>query len=322
MQDASQIMQQAKHMSLLLFEGFSNLCLANAVEPLRAANTLSRTSLYHWSFLSLGAVEVTSSSGLPVTPQPLAPDHRGDALFVMPSYGHKALATAATASALRAASRRFGLIVGLDTGGYLLAHAGLLDGHRATCHWDILNEAAEAFPQVDFVEDRFVFDRNRASCGGATTTLDFMLTLVERDHGAALALEVAALFMYGERDPLTDPHRLIPRHRQIRAAAALMRRHMETPLPLSQIAKGVGLSLRGLEQAFRSHAGLSPAGLYRSIRLSEARRRMEQTNDSVAEVALRAGYRDATAMTRAFKAEFGMTPSAARSARLSEGGQR
>jgi transcriptional regulator GlxA family with amidase domain len=315
-------MQKTKSISMLLFDGFSNFCLANAVEPLRAANTLARAPLYTWSFLSLGAEDLASSSGLPVTPQPMTSGHKGDALFVMPSYGHLALATPRTARALRAASHRFDLLVGLDTGAYLLAHAGLLDGHRATCHWDILDEAAEAFPQVRFTQDRHVIDGKRASCGGATTTLDLMLTLIERDHGAALAIEVAALFMYGERDPLTDPHRLVPTHRKIRAAAALMRRNVERPLPLGEVARGVGLSLRGLEAAFRTHAALTPARLYRSIRLAEARRRMEQTRDSVTEVALRAGYKDATAMTRAFKAEFGMTPSAARGAKMSEGGLR
>ncbi len=315
-------MQKTKSVSLLLFDGFSNLCLANAVEPLRAANTLARAELYQWTFVGLGQGTLTSSSGLPVTPEPMTAGHRGDALFVMPSYGHGALTTPATARALRAAANRFDLLVGLDTGAFLLAQAGLLDGHRATCHWDVLNEAAETFPDVDFTEDRHIIDGNRASCGGATTTLDLMLALIERDHGPALSLEVAALFMYGERDPLTDPKRLIPKHRLIRAAAALMRRHVEEPLSLAQIAKGLGHGQRSLEAAFRTHAGLTPARLYRSIRLAEARRRMEQTRESVAEVALRAGYKDATAMTRAFRAEFGVTPTAVRAAKMSEGDKR
>ena len=159
----------------------------------------------------------------------------------------------------------------------------------------------------------------RASCGGATTTLELMLELIERRHGAALSLEVAALFMYGERDPQIDPLQLIPSHRSVKAAAALMRRHVEEPLSIGQIAQGVGLSRRSLEQAFQSHAHKSPAKVYRAIRLSEARRRLEQTKESVAEISLRSGYRDATAMTRAFKAEFGITPSAARALKVAEG---
>lgn len=305
--------------SMLLFDGFSNLCLANAVEPLRAANTLARRELYQWNFLSLGAAPIRSSSGLPVQATQLSSQSFGAYLFVMPSYGHEALATTGSARTLRAASKRFETLVGLDTGSYLLAHAGLLDGHRATCHWDILGPASEAFPEVTFTEDRFIIDRNRASCGGATTTLELMLELIERRHGAPLSFEVAALFMYGERAPDHDPNRLIPTHRSVKAAAAVMRRHVEEPLGIDDIAKQLNLSRRALELAFQTHAQSSPGQLYRSIRLSEARRRLEQTRDSVAEIALRSGYRDATAMARAFKAEFGITPTAARGAILAEG---
>ncbi len=305
--------------ALLLFEGFSNLCLANAVEPLRAANALARRPLYDWCFLAMQSETVASSSGVPVQPQPLNAASHGDYLFVLPSYGFEALTTPAHLRRLRAASKRYGTLVGLDTGSWLLGAAGLLDGYRATSHWDVLGALSEAFPEITVTEDRFVIDRDRASCGGATTTLDLMLDLIERRHGAPLALEVAALFMYGERDPKTEPNRLIPAHRTLRAAAALMRRNVENPLPIARIAAELGVGRRALEQAFRSHGSQSPARLYRAIRLSEARRRLEQTRDSVAEIALRSGYRDATAMTRAFKAEFGLTPSAARRASVQRG---
>jgi transcriptional regulator GlxA family with amidase domain len=267
----------------------------------------------------MGDAAVASSSGMPVQPRALSPASRGDYLFVMPSYGHEALATPGTLRRLRAAAGRYGCLVGLDTGTWLLGAAGLLDGYRATSHWDVLQAVSEDFPDIEVVEDRFVIDRDRASCGGATTTLDLMLSLIERRHGAALALEVAALFMYGERDPAIDPMRAIPPHRTLRAAAALMRRNVEEPLPIADIAAGLGLGQRALEQTFRSQGNLSPAQLYRAIRLSEARRRLEQTRASIAEIALRSGYRDATAMTRAFKAEFGVTPSAARRAAMGKG---
>lgn len=305
--------------SMLLFDGFSNLCLANAVEPLRAANSLSRRPLYRWNFLSLGAAPVQSSSGLPVQTETLSTQAHGSYLFVMPSYGHRTLATPATSRRLRSAAGRFEALVGLDTGSYLLAQAGLLDGYKATCHWDVLNALAETFPDVTVTEDRFLIDRDRASCGEATTTLDLMLELIERRHGAALSLEVAALFMYGERDPRMDPQRLMPTNRSVKAAAALMRRHVEDPLSIVEVARALNLSRRTLELVCRQHANASPAQIYRSIRLAEARRLLEQTRASVAEIALRAGYRDVTSMARAFKAEYGITPSAARTLRLAEG---
>jgi len=299
-------------LSLLLFDGFSNLCLANAVEPLRAANMLAGQNLYHWEYCSLSGGQVTSSSGLPVQTARLSEQAVGAYLFVMPSYHHHAHATPATARALRAAARRFDLLVGLDTGSWLLAQAGLLDGHRATSHWDILGELAEAFPEVDVVEDRFVIDGARASCGGATTTLELMLHLIETRHSAALALEVAALFMYGERDPRCEPLFHLPPDRIVRAAAALMRRHVEAPIPIPQLAKQLGYSQRTLETHVQRLMRLTPAALYRKIRLSEVRRQIEQTRLSIGEISQRCGYENAAAMTRAFRQQYGAPPTALR----------
>lgn len=298
-------MQKTRHFGLLLFDGFSNLCLANTVEPLRAANTLAQAPLYDWAHLGMTDAVVQSSSGLPVQPRALSGAESGAYLMVMPSYGHRDHATPKTSRALRGAARRYETLVGLDTGSWLLAAAGLLDGCRVTSHWDVLTELAETFPEIDVVEDRYVLGRSRASCGGATTTLELMLALIETHHGATLALEVAGLFMFGERAPSALP---LPPDRLIRAAAALMRRHVEAPLPIPNIASQLGVSPRRLEEAFAAQNGPSPVQLYRRIRLGEARRRVQTTTQSVAEIALRSGYRDATAMTRAFRAEFGLTP--------------
>ncbi len=304
-------MQKPIHFALLLYPGFSALCLANAVEPLRAANTLSRKEIYSWSFHGLEDGTVKSSSGLPVQAEALR-HQRGDYLFVMPSYWHLGHDRLHGRQVLRTAAKRFKTLVGLDTGSWLLAAAGLLDGYRATSHWDTLGALEEAFPEVIVTRDRFVIDRDRASCGGATTTLDLMLALIAAEHGATLSLEVAALFMYGERDPQMDPTHALPDHKALRAAAALMRRNIENPLLISDIATEIGMAQRALEQVFQKQAGQSPAAIYRSIRLAEARRRVEQTRESVAEIANRTGYTDPTALTRAFRREFGTTPTALR----------
>jgi len=304
--------QNLRHFGILLFEGFSNLCLANAVEPLRAANSLSRRPLYSWSHYGLTDAALQSSSALPVQPQALTAEAKGAALLVMPSYGFETLDTPALRRQLRAAAGRFDLMAGLDTGAWLLAGAGLMDGHRATAHWDILAALEETFPEVEVSDSRFILDGNRASCGGATTTLELMMELIEQHHGAALALEVASLFMFGERDPQVNPLRRWPEDQLLRAAAALMRRNVEHPLEIPAIARHLGISQRRLEQVAQAESGTSPARIYRRIRLGEARRRLEQTRESVAEIALRCGYRDPTAMARAFRAEFGLSPREAR----------
>jgi transcriptional regulator GlxA family with amidase domain len=295
--------------AVLLFPGFSNLCLANAVEPLRAANGLSRRPLYRWTYLGLDALPLHASSGLPVTPEMRLSEMPGaDYLMVMPGYGHRQFATPETLRALRSAARRCQALVGLDTGSLLLAAAGLLDGYAATSHWDVLTEFEEGFPEVQVLRDRTVIDRDRLSCGGATTTLELMLELIARHHEPRLSLDVAALFMHGER-PAMGPHLPgLTGDRVLRAAAALMRRHLEQPLPIPELARRLGVSQRGLETRCRAAAGRSPQGVYTAIRMSEALRLVQDSALSVTEIAGRVGYADASAMTRRFRAEFGATP--------------
>jgi AraC family transcriptional regulator, carnitine catabolism transcriptional activator len=294
---------------VLLFDRFSNHCLANAIEPLRAANTFAGRTLYRWSFLSLDGAQVTSSSGLPVQPDTTLARHPGgDYLFLMPSYGFRDHARPATSRALRSAARRFGALVGMDTGAWLLAAAGLLAGRRATIHWDELTAMAERFPDVEVTDIRFVRDGDRITCGGVTTAFDLVLAMIEAHHGPMLRLEVAALFQPGDRAGEGERVRPPTRRRAVDAAVAAMRRNIETPLPMRAIAEGAGVTQRALEAAFRETLDRTPQAVYRGLRLREARRLLGGTTMSVSEIAARCGYENASAMTRAFRAEFGARP--------------
>ncbi|WP_299935276.1 GlxA family transcriptional regulator [uncultured Pelagimonas sp.] len=300
---------KTRKIGVLLFEQFSNHALANAVEPLRAANSLARQNLYDWQFLGIENGTVTSSSGLPVTPDNTLTNHPGgDLLLVLPSYGFRDQGTPQTLRALRAARTRFKQIAGLDMGSWLLAKAGLLDGQRATIHWDELIHFAERFPEVEVREDRYIGQGPILSCGGASTTMELMLDLIGQHHGTMLRLEVAALFMHGERDPAEIAPVRMGDNQVVQAAVAIMRRTTEAPLPLEAIAKRLGLGLRAMEKHFISATGQSPRSVYLSLRLGVARRLVEQTRQSVTEIATRCGYEDPSALTRAFRREFGMTP--------------
>ncbi len=312
MPDWRRLHRQSRRVGVLLFPRFSMHCLANAVEPLRAANSLSARELYVWQFLTVDGQPVTSSSGLPVTPDASLGQASGDLLFLMPSYDVRRLANAATSRALRAASRRFGTLVGMDMGSWLLAAADLLAGHRATIHWEEFEAFSEAFPEVESVKKRLVMDRDRWSCGGAMTAFDLMLRMIAKDHGEALRLEVAALFMQGEADAA------LPEMRTgsdlVAAAVATMRDRLEDPIRIADLARSLGVGQRKLESVFRRQLGAPPRTVYRRLRLVAARRYVEQTRLSVAEIAIRCGYADPASMTRAFSAEFGETPRKIRSA--------
>lgn len=294
---------------MLLFDGFSNHCLANTVEPLRAANMLSGSTLYDWQFLSLDAGPVTSSSGLRVTPHARLSDRRGDMLMVMPSYGFRNYLNWSIGAALRSAAGRFATLAGLDTGSWLLAEAGLLAGRTATIHWEELTGFSERFPDTDVQRERFVIDGDRITCSGAMAAFDLVMHLIGRDHGQALALDVAQLFMTRES---ARSHADSGSSAAVNRALAAMQANLEHPLPIPAVARKAGMAQKALEARMQAELGAGPAQVYRRMRLNLARKLVSETDLAVAEIALRAGYENASAMTRAFREEFGQPPSAMR----------
>jgi len=301
---------------VLLFEQFSNHCLANAVEPLRAANGLLRREVYRWDYLTLDGKGVTSSSGLPVTPHGQLSKHPGgDHLIVMSSYGFAAHANPSTSRALQAASARFRTLVGMDTGAWLMAEAGLLNALQATIHWDELTAFAERFAEVDVVSERFVIGERTATCGGAMTAFELVLELLRRRHGEALRLEVASLFMHQTASaPAPSPYRHQGSER-VAACIELMSSHLEEPLTIGDLAAHVQTDQRQLNRLFQAELGAPPNTVYKRLRLTSARRYAEHSDCSVAEIAVRCGYKNAAALTRAFVQEFGSPPTALRNAR-------
>ena len=294
--------------SILLFDRFSNHCLANVLEPLRAANDLSSQQVFEWNIVVLGGQRVRSSSGLRLEADAQLADMRGDILMVMPSYGFLTHANVTSSRALRAAARRFDILAGLDTGSWLLAEAGLLDGYRATIHWDELDRFSERFSDIDVQKEAVIYDRDRITCGGASTAFALAMQMIEKQHGAALRLRVEHLFSgaYAQRP--------VRRGGIAARAVHLMRAHIEEPLQIAQLAQQLGRSQKHLEQQMLARLGAAPQVIYRRIRLERARQLSLDTKISVAEISVRCGYQDASAMTRAFRSEYGTTPQALRRA--------
>lgn len=290
---------------VLLFDGFSNHCLANTVEPLRAANTLLPKPRYSWRFLTLDGQPVHSSSGLQVTPHGTLRDASGTMLMVMPSYGFRAYEGWDVTRQLQAAAHRYWSVAGFDTGSWLLARAGVLDGYRATIHWEELSGFAEAFPEVEVLRQRFVIDGDRITCSGAMAAFDLIVHLIEQAHGGMLAIEIAQMFMTRDSARAHAPR---GRGRLADRAATVMQENLENSLSIPEIARRLGATQKTLETRVRAQLGVSPQNLYRRLRLNLARKLVVETGQPVSEIAGRCGYENASAMTRAFRSEFGVAP--------------
>ncbi len=300
---------------VLVFPRYSQLTLAALVEPLRMANTVSGRQLYQWRLCSDGGDEVVSSSGFTLT---IAEDIEQvgtcDALFVVASYEARHVATDRVIAFLRETVRKGTSIGGLDSGGYIMAAAGLLDGYRATTHWDDLADFQDRYPRVDVVPERYVVDRTRSTTSGSLPSFDFTLDFIRRRNGLALAMNVSGNFLYDQAQPGSAPQHMIAasslgtRHPKITRVIALMEQTLKAPLSVSELAASVGLSERSLLRRFRETLDVSPHQYYRELRLDVGRRLLENRDLAVTDVALSCGFESRGAFTHAFKEAFGSSP--------------
>ena len=305
-----------KEISILLFEKFSNHCLANILEPFRAANTLSNDALYQWRFYTLDGESVSSSSGLPIMPDgAFDPSNRIDDLFIVSSYDHLSLSTSKCLNVLRAARSNAKRIVGLDTGAWLMAAAGLLDGQKATIHWDIFDSFSEQFLSVETAKERFVVGKNVITCAGALAAFDLALRLIGEEHGEVLRLDVGALFMQAAQSTQGNNQHGAPQSAVFRAMQ-LMQENLETPLSNREIAQRTGLGVKTLERRFLNEIGDPPGRIYKKTRLQAARNLVENTRLPISEISIRVGYENAAALSRAFRQLFNVTPQQLRSGGL------
>lgn len=290
----------------LLFDGFSNMVLASAVEPLRAARDFAGKGSFGWRLLSPDGGDVSSSSDIHIRCDTgLQAGLDGiDILFVVAGYGARRHATPATASTLRKAVRRVPVAGALDCGAWLLASAGLLDGHRATLHWQEIEQFAEQFLDVEVVSDRYALDRNRLTAGDATAVVDLMLRLIGDSGGGALAFDVASMFAQtGAHMDQTNPRRM--RSPQMLRAVKEMRAHVEAPIDVADIARAAAVSPRTLARLFQREFGVSPGRYYQAIRLEAARALAAETPLRLSDIAARCGFASASTLSRAFAAHFG-----------------
>jgi transcriptional regulator GlxA family with amidase domain len=208
--------------------------------------------------------------------------------------------------------RRVGSIC---TGSFLLAEAGLLDGRRATTHWAFAPELAKRFPKVNVdPAPIWVQDGNYYTSAGVTAGIDLSLALLEEDHGAALALEVARVLVVFLRRPGSQAQFSVSLKTQSAESNPLhelrvwMAEHLAADLSVPALAKRVGMSPRNFQRVFKSEVGKSPAHYVEELRIETARRLLERTMHSMDEIADRCGFTCSDVLARSFTRVLQLTP--------------
>jgi transcriptional regulator GlxA family with amidase domain len=294
----------------LVYDRFSNHCMANTLEPFRAANTLSANDVYEWNFVTLDGLSVQSSSELRLMPdQKFGETKRADFLFIIASYDFRRHDSEASRRALRAAMKRYKNIIGLDSGPWMMAGAGIIDNYRATAHWDIIDEFSEEFVEVNVERQKYIFDGNIGTCGGGMAAFDLSLSIIREINGVTVALDVASMFLSGADLPQEYRTNTVCKIHEVQKALEIMHENIEDILTIPSIANKIGISSKQLHRFFLKDLGQSPKKVYLNIRLSFGRHLLQATQKPINEVALRSGYENVSAFSRAFKMRFDQTPS-------------
>jgi transcriptional regulator GlxA family with amidase domain len=222
--------------------------------------------------------------------------------------------------AVRRAAARGARVASICSGAVLLAATGLLDGRRATTHWLAAAELARRHPKVVVDPDVLYVDEGQVlTSAGAAAGLDLCLHLVRRDHGAAVAAEVARLsVMPLERDggqsqfivhapPQPDGTSLAP-------VLRWLEEHLEKDLTLADVARRAAMSLRTLSRRFREQIGTTPLQWLLRARVCRAQLLLETTSHPVERVAGDVGFRSVAGFRAHFRRLVSTTPQAYRRA--------
>lgn len=302
----------------LCLDGLVAFDLTAPAQAFQVAAKPGGQPLYRFATCSPDGAPVRSTSGFSVTPEAdLAALRRADTI-VVPGYAaafdpppERALA------ALRAAAQRGARLLSVCTGAFCLAHAGVLDGRRATTHWAWAGELARRFPAVEVDPDALFVDEGEVlTSAGLSAGIDLSLHVIRRDFGAEAGERVA-------RHMVAAPHRdggqaqffkpqLPPAAGSLEPTRRWALERLEEPLDVAAMARHAGVSPRTFARRFRAETGTTPLQWLLAQRVLEARRLLEATDLPVDEVAWRVGFGTAASLRDHFRRATATTPTAYR----------
>lgn len=304
----------ARRFHILLLPSFSMMALASLIEPMRVANRFGGP-LYEWVFLSVDGAAVQASNGLPFAAQGAIRDVKSvQTLIVQASFEPLKSVTPELLGWLRQQARMGAVLGALDTGAWVLAEAGLLAGKQCTMHWEAVPAFLETYDGIEISLNLFELSPRLFTCAGGTAAIDMMLALIAEDHGTDLAVRVAEQFIHNSLRVRSDSQRMslveqlgISNPKLVQAIQT-MERNIETPLDVEELGDKVGVTRRQLERLFRTHLNDTPSNFYMKLRLTHARRLLQQTDMSITQISVACGFSAAAHFSRAYSSRFGRSP--------------
>jgi transcriptional regulator GlxA family with amidase domain len=211
-------------------------------------------------------------------------------------------------------------LIGICTGSFVLARAGLMNDRVACVHSFHYDDYRNMFPGLRVVTNAdYLIDGDRITCAGGISVIELAARLVNLHCGPDRALKIIHQMTVTRRSGSSFVERrnalgyLSVDDATVRHAALLMEENFEAPLNIAVIARMVGVSVRQLERAFMAETKVSPNEFYRRMRLQYARWMLLNTSRKVTDVAYACGFADSAHFIRVFREAYGVTPGKLRS---------
>jgi transcriptional regulator GlxA family with amidase domain len=305
---------------VLIFPDFQLLDAAGPISVFEvAARSAGKPPSIKVIALTPGAVR--SSSGVEMLARRIRPAGAITTLIVAGGPGVRAAAACEkTLAFVRATEKRGVRVASVCSGAYILAEAGILDGRRATTHWQRTQHFLKTYPKVKLEPDRiFVRDGNVWSSAGISAGIDLALAIVAEDFGDEIARKTAQQLVLHERRAggQSQFSSLLELKAPAGRFAPLLtwaREHLDAPLTVEDMAEQAGMSSRHFTRAFIAETGATPSKAVERLRIEAARQRVQSSSEAIERVAQSTGFRDPERMRRAFIRAFGQPPQSLRRA--------
>ena len=271
--------------------------------------------------IAVKAGPVRSSSGVEMLARGLKPSAAITTLIIAGGNGVRTPASCPTTlSFVRRMASRGVRVASVCSGAYVLAEAGLLDGRRATTHWQRTPHFVKTYPKIKLEPDQiFVRDGNIWSSAGITAGIDLALAMITEDYGDEVAQNTARqLVLYhrrsGGQSQFSSLLELKTPNGRFGPLLAWARENLDAPLTVEDLADKSGMSSRHFTRAFIAETGTTPSKAVERLRIEVARQRVQSSGEAIERVAEITGFRDPERMRRAFIRAFGQPPQSLRRA--------
>jgi transcriptional regulator GlxA family with amidase domain len=215
---------------------------------------------------------------------------------------------------LRSAARAGVKLIGLCTGSFVLARAGLLDGYVACVSWFHREDFIREFPALRLVSNRmFIVDRDRLTCAGGTSVVHLAAWLIEKHCGRAHATKSLRIMIEDQPLPANSPQpeAVITRQARdgiVRRAMLLIEQKLVQPDSIASISDTLGISTRQLQRRFAGDIGMTPCEYRIRLRLERAKWLVQTTDLSLTDIGIECGFGDCSHFSRVFTSRFRTGP--------------